>query len=109
MLRHPWSATLVGRRLLGPNALRRTEYLHATLVDAGLDEPDWGAATHALANYVMGSGLTQSTWEALNDAGTARRRAPHLAAYPTLTARGHLDRATKTPPLLAASTSCSPA
>src|SRR5689334_17095370 len=36
MLRHPWTATLMGRPMLGPNVLARTEFLHAALQRAGL-------------------------------------------------------------------------
>ena len=43
----------------------------------------------------MGSALTQSTWEALNDAGNRQAAGAHLAGqsdvYPRLTVRGHLD------------------
>lgn len=95
MLRHPWSAALVGRPLLGPNVLRRTERLHALLADAGLDEHDLTAAAHALANCVVGSALTQSSWNAVGgpdarDAARARL-AGQAGAYPTLAAQGHFD------------------
>ncbi|MEV6924770.1 TetR/AcrR family transcriptional regulator [Dactylosporangium sp. NPDC051485] len=94
MLRHPWSAALLGRPLLGPNVLARTEYLHSTLLHAGLREPHLSAATHAVANYVIGSALTQSTWR-LTDASVRRAAQQHLHAqrdvYPTLADHGHLD------------------
>lgn len=95
MLRHPWSATLLGRPLLGPNVLARTEYLQAALVRSGLAEPHLTAAIHALANYVIGSTLTLATWRRPDDPELRRAAQQHLAdrrdLYPTLVAHGHLD------------------
>jgi AcrR family transcriptional regulator len=91
MLRHPWSAALLGRPLLGPQVLARTEHLQAVLQRAGLVEPDLTAATHAVANYVIGSALTQSTWRGLDDPAARQAARDRLAPYPTLTASGHLD------------------
>ncbi|MGI5147000.1 TetR/AcrR family transcriptional regulator [Plantactinospora sp. CA-294935] len=95
MLRHPWSAALVGRPLLGPNVLTRTEFLQSALRRAGLVEPDLSAATHALANYVIGAAVTLSSWRRLDDPGSRQAARQHLAAqrerYPTLVETGHLD------------------
>ncbi|MDW5327710.1 TetR/AcrR family transcriptional regulator [Plantactinospora sp. KLBMP9567] len=95
MLRHPWSAALVGRPLLGPNVLTRTEFLQSALRRAGLVEPDLSAATHALANYVIGAAVTLSSWRRLGDPGSRQAARQHLAAqrerYPTLVETGHLD------------------
>ena len=94
MLRHPWSAALLGRPLLGPNVLARTEYLQSTLLRAGLTEPHLTAAAHALANYVIGSALTQSTWQ-FTDTDTRHAAQQHLQAqqaiFPTLASHGHFD------------------
>ncbi|MEE6305346.1 TetR/AcrR family transcriptional regulator [Plantactinospora veratri] len=95
MLRHPWSAALVGRPLLGPNVLTRTEFLQTALRRAGLVEPDLSAATHALANYVIGAAVTLSSWQRLDDPESRQAARAHLAAqrerYPTLVETGHLD------------------
>lgn len=95
MLRHPWSAALLGRPMLGPNVLARTEHLQAALVRAGLAEPHLSAATHAVANYVIGAALTRSTEDQLADPAARRAAREHLAAqrdrYPTLVRLGHLD------------------
>ncbi|MEN3610948.1 TetR/AcrR family transcriptional regulator [Plantactinospora sp. ZYX-F-223] len=95
MLRHPWSAALVGRPLLGPNVLTRTEFLQSALHRAGLVEPDLSAATHALANYVIGAAVTLSSWRRLDDPESRQAARQHLAAqrdrYPTLVETGHLD------------------
>ncbi|NUR88601.1 MAG: TetR/AcrR family transcriptional regulator [Nonomuraea sp.] len=89
MLRHPWSATLLGRPMLGPNVLSRSEYLYATLAGAGLSEPHLTAAAYGLSNYVIGSALMQTTWQASEDVRQAAGE--HLrAGYPTLAAHGPL-------------------
>lgn len=97
MLRHPWSAALLGRPMLGPNVLTRTEFLQSTLLRAGLTEPALSAATHALANYVIGSALTQSTWHHARDPEAIEAARQHLQdqreSFPTLAAHGHLDEA----------------
>lgn len=50
MLRHPWSPPLLGRPLLGPDVLARTEFLQSTLAGAGLRGHDLTAATHGIAD-----------------------------------------------------------
>lgn len=95
MLEHPWSPMLVGRPAIGPNVLSRTEFLHATLARAGLSDDDLAAASHVLANYVVGVALNDATWR--QAAGTNLRVAAraHLTSqgdrYPMLTRHGHLD------------------
>jgi AcrR family transcriptional regulator len=90
MLRHPWAAQLVGRPMLGPNVLTRTEFLQAALVRGGLDDGVRQVATHLLANFVIGAAATTATWrQSASSRGLARR---HITdAYPTLVASGHLD------------------
>lgn len=93
MLRHPWSAALIGRPMLGPNVLQRTEFLHATLAAAGFGGAELVAAAHALANYVIGASLTQASW---HESGLPAAQAAddHLreraGAYPTLAATAGL-------------------
>jgi len=93
MLRHPWSPALLGRPLLGPNVLARTEFLQSTLARAGLAGPRLVAATHGLANLTIGSALTESTWHTAAHVSQKAAR-DHLAAraaeYPTLAANDHL-------------------
>ncbi|WP_433324075.1 TetR/AcrR family transcriptional regulator [Spirillospora sp. CA-294931] len=93
MLRHPWSAALLGRPLLGPNVLARTEFLHATLVGAGLRGPQLVAAAYGLSNYVIGSALMQvasSTEAAVREAADEHLRL-NASLYPSLAAHGHLS------------------
>lgn len=94
MLRHPWAPGLIGRPMLGPNVLARTEFLQSALVRGGLSGLGLAVTTRLLANYVIGAALTESAWQRAAGARPAQARA-HItadpAAYPTLTASGHLD------------------
>lgn len=89
MLRHPWSPALLGRPMLGPNVLARTEFLRSTLTRAGLDDQALDAATHGLANLTIGSALTESTWRVQPRISPETAR-EHLRVnanmYPTLAA-----------------------
>jgi AcrR family transcriptional regulator len=91
MLRHPWSPPLLGRPALGPNVLERTEFLQGALVSAGFTGVHLAAATHGLANFVIGTAHTQSTWHTpeMLDAARAHLRT-RAADYPTLAAHDHL-------------------
>ncbi|MDQ7904172.1 TetR/AcrR family transcriptional regulator C-terminal domain-containing protein [Phytohabitans sp. ZYX-F-186] len=95
MLRHPWAPSLIGRPMLGPNVLARTEFLQSALVRGGLTGVHLAVVTRLLANYVIGAALTEATWRQAADpeARTAARQhiAANPAAYPTLVASGHLD------------------
>ncbi|WP_432934460.1 TetR/AcrR family transcriptional regulator C-terminal domain-containing protein [Microbispora sp. CA-135349] len=98
LLDHPWSAALLGRPMLGPNVLARSEFLYATLVGAGVAEPCLTAAAYGLSNYVIGSALMQATWTARAEQATGQATAQaareHLRAtgdrYPVLAAHGPL-------------------
>ena len=92
MLRHPWAPGLLGRPMLGPNVLTRTEFLQATLARGGFAGVELAAATHGLANYVLGSAVARV---AGGPAGGAELTADqhvraHAGEYPTLAATGHL-------------------
>ncbi|MGW0808122.1 TetR/AcrR family transcriptional regulator C-terminal domain-containing protein [Nonomuraea sp. NPDC002799] len=50
-----WSATLMGRPMLGPNVLARTEFLHTTLQRAGLKDAPLTAAAYGLSHFVIGA------------------------------------------------------
>ncbi|GIH90371.1 TetR family transcriptional regulator [Planobispora siamensis] len=101
LLRHSWSAALLSRPMLGPNVLARTEFLYATLLEAGVVEPRLTAAAYGLSNYVIGSGLMQATWpaDAERDVRSAareyldanRERYPALAAHGPLVVEGDWD------------------
>nr|WP_241267400.1 TetR/AcrR family transcriptional regulator [Streptomyces scabichelini] len=92
LLNHPWSVTLLGRPMLGPNVLARSEFLHATLLRAGFTDPHLTAAAYGLSNYVIGSALMQATWETGDERSARQVAQEHLQAnrdrYPTLAAHG---------------------
>jgi len=95
MLRHRWAPSLIGRPMLGPNVLARTEFLQAALVRGGFSGIQLAVVTRMLANYVIGAALTEATWHQSEDAETRAEARRHIAAsrtaYPTLIASGHLD------------------
>ncbi|MFI9639426.1 TetR/AcrR family transcriptional regulator C-terminal domain-containing protein [Micromonospora sp. NPDC051925] len=95
MLRHPWAPSLIGRPMLGPHVLARTEFLQSALVRAGFAGVHLAVVTRLVANYVIGAALTEATWHRTSDPEVRAEARRHLvanaAAYPTLTASGHLD------------------
>lgn len=86
MLRHPWSASLLPRRALGPNMLGRLELLSRTLSTAGVADADLNAAIWSLWNYVMGATITRGNFERSDDdMAAAQQRLAHLGErYPTI-------------------------
>jgi Tetracyclin repressor-like, C-terminal domain len=94
MLEHPWSPSLLGRPMLGPNVLARTEFLQAMLIRAGLTGVELATATRLLADFVIGSAMSEATWRRLDDGLVARAR-DHITGrgelYPTLSASGFVD------------------
>ncbi|MCD2194584.1 TetR/AcrR family transcriptional regulator [Actinomycetospora endophytica] len=97
MLAHPWSPGLLGRPLLGPNVLARTEFLQAMLSRAGLSGIDLEAATRTLSTFVIGSAMADATWRRLDEPAVLAAAKAHIAGraelYPTLAASGFVDRA----------------
>jgi AcrR family transcriptional regulator len=95
MLRHPWAPNLIGRPMLGPNVLARTEFLQSALVRGGFTGFRLAVITRLLANYVIGAAITEATWRHTEDPGArAEARRQLLAntdAYPTLIASGYLE------------------
>ena len=67
MLRHPWSASLLPRRALGPNILSRLELLGKTLSGAGVADADLNVAIWSLWNYVMGATITRASFDLSDD------------------------------------------
>jgi AcrR family transcriptional regulator len=91
MLAHPWAPQLIGRPMLGPNVLARTEFLQHCLRRGGLAGRELTVTTRLVANYVIGAALTESAWQAadVDDRAAARRHVTE--AYPTLRSARHLD------------------
>lgn len=63
MLRHPWSASLLPRRALGPNILGRLELLSRTLSRAGVADADLNVAIWSLWNHVMGATISRASFD----------------------------------------------
>jgi AcrR family transcriptional regulator len=97
MLAHPWSPALLGRPMLGPNALARTEFLQAALTRAGLSGIDLAAANSLLAEFVIGAAVTETSWRRTADPALRAKARAHIAGhgelYPTLSATGFVERA----------------
>lgn len=86
MLRHPWSASLLPRRALGPNILGRLELLSKILSQAGVADADLNVAIWSLWNYVMGATVTRASFELSDDdRAVAQQRLTRLSeSYPTI-------------------------
>lgn len=86
MLRHPWSASLLPRRALGPNILVRLELLSNTLSKAGVADADLNVAIWSLWNYVMGATITRTSFDLSDDDMVAAQdRLTRLSEhYPTI-------------------------
>jgi AcrR family transcriptional regulator len=95
LLRHPWAPAWIGRPVLGPQVLARTEFLQSALSRGGLTDVHLAVTTHLLANHVIGAALTETTYRRTPDARTRLEVRRHItadpAAFPTLNASGHLD------------------
>jgi AcrR family transcriptional regulator len=86
MLRHPWSASLLPRRALGPNILSRLELLSKTLSKAGVADADLNVAIWSLWNYVMGATITRASFDLSDDdRAAAQQRLERLSGrYPAI-------------------------
>lgn len=86
MLRHPWSAALLPRRVLGPNILARLELLSQALSKAGVADADLNVAIWSLWNHVMGATITRASFEVSDaDRAAAQQRLTDLnESYPMI-------------------------
>ncbi|NNG68864.1 TetR family transcriptional regulator [Rhizobium laguerreae] len=86
MLRHPWSASLLPRRTLGPNILSRLELVSKTLSGAGVTDADLNVAIWSLWNYVIGATITRANFDLSDeDRAAAQQRLTGLSQhYPTI-------------------------
>lgn len=84
MLRHPWSASLLPRRALGPNILGRLERMSKTLSRAGVAEADVNAAIWSLWNYVMGATITRASFDLSDDDRAEAQQRLASERYPTI-------------------------
>lgn len=86
MLRHPWSASLLPRRSLGPNILDRLERLGSALSRAGVADADLNVAIWSIWNLVIGATVTRTSFDRSEDERHAaqQRLANPAASCPTL-------------------------
>jgi AcrR family transcriptional regulator len=86
MLRHPWSASLLPQRALGPNILGRLELLSKTLSGAGVADADLNVAIWSLWNYVIGATITRASFDLTEeDRAAGQERLTRLSEhYPTI-------------------------
>lgn len=86
MLRHPWSASLLPRQVLGHNMLCRLELLSRTLSEAGVADSDLNTAIWSLWNYVMGATVTRASFDlSAEHRADAQQRLEHLSGHhPTI-------------------------
>jgi len=84
MLHHPWSASLLPRRALGPNMLGRLELLGKTLSAAGVADADLNVAIWSLWNYVMGATVTRASFDLSDDDRAAAQQRLASERYPTI-------------------------
>jgi len=86
MLRHPWSASLLPGRALGPNILGRLELLAECLSRAGVADAEMNVAIWSLWNYVMGATITRTSFDLSDDdrAAGQQRLTRFSARYPTI-------------------------
>jgi AcrR family transcriptional regulator len=86
MLRHPWSASLLPRRALGPNILARLELLSQILSRGGVAEADLNIAIWSLWNFVMGATITRANFDLSDeDRAAAQQRLTGVSErYPTI-------------------------
>ena len=91
MLRHPWSAALLPRRVLGPNILSRLELLGGALSRAGVAPADMNAAIWSLWNYVMGATITRASFDVSDaDRAAAQQRLSLISEQTPTIARSRL-------------------
>ena len=86
MLRHPWSASLLPGRALGPNILGRLELLGESLSRAGVGDAEMNVAIWSLWNYVMGATITRTSFDLSDDdrAAGQQRLSRFSERYPTI-------------------------
>jgi AcrR family transcriptional regulator len=97
MLAHPWSPALLGRPMLGPGVLARTEFLQSMLTRAGVSGFELASSTRILADFVIGTAMSDATWQRWDDPDILAKAQAHIVGmreqYPTLSTSGFTERA----------------
>lgn len=90
LLRHPWAAALAGSRpLMGPHALRSSEFAYTALTTGGFDGVHLSSAAATITHYVIGSASSEAVWRKRSDEAATRSAVDahlraHIDEYPTL-------------------------
>ncbi|MGV9848728.1 TetR/AcrR family transcriptional regulator [Streptomyces sp. NPDC003442] len=90
LLRHPWAAPLANSRpLMGPNALRCSEFAYTALTTGGFEGVHLSSAAATITHYVIGSASSEAVWQQRSDEAATRSAVDaHIRArideYPTL-------------------------
>ncbi|MFD8516199.1 TetR/AcrR family transcriptional regulator C-terminal domain-containing protein [Streptomyces antimycoticus] len=90
LLRHPWAAALANSRpLMGPHALRSSEFAYTALTTGGFDGVHLSSAAAAITHYVIGSASSEAVWRKRSDEAATRSAVDahlraHIDEYPTL-------------------------
>ena len=91
MLRHPWSASLLPRQVLGRNILGRLELLSRALSRAGVADANLNAAIWSLWNYLMGATITRASFDLSDDdRAAAQQRLGQIGGHHPAIERTHL-------------------
>lgn len=90
LLRHPWAAALASTRpLMGPHALRSSEFAYTALAIGGFEGVHLSSAAATITHYVIGSASTEAVWRERSDEAATRSAVDahlhaHIDEYPTL-------------------------
>ncbi|WP_413810998.1 TetR/AcrR family transcriptional regulator C-terminal domain-containing protein [Streptomyces sp. OE57] len=90
LLRHPWAAALANSRpLMGPHALRSSEFAYTALTTGGFDGVHLSSAAATITHYVIGSASSEAVWRKRSDEAATRSAVDahlraHIDEYPTL-------------------------
>ncbi|MGA6154259.1 TetR/AcrR family transcriptional regulator [Stenotrophomonas sp. NPDC087984] len=90
LLRHPWAAALANSRpLMGPNALRSSEFAYTALTTGGFEGVHLSSAAATITHYVIGSASSEAVWQQRSDEAATRSAVDahiraHVDEYPTL-------------------------
>ncbi|WP_413098795.1 TetR/AcrR family transcriptional regulator C-terminal domain-containing protein [Streptomyces sp. Inha503] len=90
LLRHPWAGALANSRpLMGPNALRCSEFTYTALTTGGFAGIHLSSAAATITHYVIGSASSEAVWRQRSDEAATRSAVDahirdHIDEYPTL-------------------------
>lgn len=90
LLRHLWASSLATTRpLVGPNALRSSEFVYTALSTGGFHGVNLSSAAAAITHNVIGAVSSEAVWRRRSDEAATRSAVQdhireHIDEYPTL-------------------------